>query len=97
MEGDGHPVGRSILKREGEIPMQIPGQDQEDVNIHPLAELVQFHSELWELMMKAYALPMVTTPGSLEGQQIGMLVRLLISILMRKGIVMTKQTTKEGH
>jgi hypothetical protein len=75
--------------------MQTSEHNQKDVNTHTLAELVQFHSDLWEMTVKAFSLPMVTHPGSLEAQQIGTLVRLLIGILMRKGIMMTEKT-KEG-
>ena len=77
--------------------MQLPGYNQQEANTHALVELVQFHGDLWELTKNAYALPMVTNPNSLEAQQIGTLVRTLVSVLMRKGITIMETTKKEGH
>ena len=77
--------------------MQIPGYDQQETHLYAHKKLVRFHSELWALTMKAYALPMVTTSGNGEAQQIETLVWLLIDILRRKGIMITENTTEEGN
>ena len=76
--------------------MQLPGYDQQGTHSYAHKKLVRFHSELWALTMKSYALPVITTSGKGEAQQIETLVWLLIDILRRKGIMITEHTTKEG-